>query len=216
MGGKDEREVMELPNERGYVRVFVTEANGAIPVEGALVTVTDYGAENDVLYTLRTDEGGLTETVSLIVPGAGESLNPGSSSPAGLYGITVRREGYYPVEAAAVPVFAGVLAVLPVDLVPLSEADTIGESGQIMLYETPTPFKENRGGTELLQFSVMPTADRGSGIYEDVPTACRRFVGTASVCQPKPDAHEYYGKVHKLYNKLYNQLKECYKDLASL
>ena len=39
--------------------------------------------------------------------------------------------------------------------------------GRIMLYETPTPFKENRGGTELLQFSVMPTADRGSGIYED-------------------------------------------------
>ena len=143
-----------LANARGYVRVFVTEANGAIPVEGALVTVTDYGAENDVLFTLRTDEGGLTETVSLIVPDAGQSLNPGSSSPAGLYGVTVRRAGYYPVEAVAVPVFSGVLAVLPVDLVPLSEADTLGESGQIMLYETP--------GTESLEPGSVNREDVGN------------------------------------------------------
>ena len=119
MGGRTEREVIFLPNERGYARIFVTEANGAIPVEGAFVTVTDYGAENDVLYTLRTDEGGLTETVSLRVPDAGASLNPGSEAPAGYYGVTVRRAGYYPVEAVSVPVFSGVLAVLPVDLVRL-------------------------------------------------------------------------------------------------
>ena len=70
------------------------------------------------------------------------------------------------------------------------------------------------GGGAVLGAAIL--AGVAAGIYEDVPTACRRFVGTASVCQPKPDAHEYYGKVHKLYNKLYNQLKECYKDLASL
>ena len=134
--------------------MFVTEANGAIPVEGALVTVTDYGAENDVLFTLRTDEGGLTETVSLLVPDAGQSLNPGSESPAGLYGITVRRAGYYPVEAVAVPIFPGVFSVLPVDLVPLSEADTLGESGQIMLYETP--------GVESLEPGGMNREDVGN------------------------------------------------------
>lgn len=146
MGGRTEREVIFLPNERGYARIFVTEANGAIPVEGAFVTVTDYGAENDVLYTLRTDEGGLTETVSLRVPDAGASLNPGSVAPAGYYGVTVRRAGYYPVEAVSVPVFSGVLAVLPVDLVPLSEEDSMGESGQIMLYETPGTGSLEPGG----------------------------------------------------------------------
>ena len=70
------------------------------------------------------------------------------------------------------------------------------------------------GGGAVLGAAIL--AGVASGIYEDVPTACRRFVGTASVCQPKPDAHEYYGKVHKLYNKLYDQLKECYGDLAAL
>ena len=39
--------------------------------------------------------------------------------------------------------------------------------GRIMLYDTPTPGKENKGGAEVAQFSAMPTADKGSGIYED-------------------------------------------------
>ena len=39
--------------------------------------------------------------------------------------------------------------------------------GRISLYEKPTPGRENRDGTEVAQFSVMPTADKGSGIYED-------------------------------------------------
>ena len=38
--------------------------------------------------------------------------------------------------------------------------------GRIMLYDTPTPFKTNKGGTEMAEFSIMPTADRGSGIFE--------------------------------------------------
>ncbi len=39
--------------------------------------------------------------------------------------------------------------------------------GRISLYEKPTPGQANKGGTEVAQFSVMPTADKGSGIYED-------------------------------------------------
>ena len=126
-----------MPEGRGFLRVAVTEANGAIPAEGALVLVTDYGAENDVLYLLRTDEGGLTGPVGLPAPPAGDSREPGGEEPAGLYGVTVRDPGYYPVEAVGVQIYDGVTTVLPVDLVPLSEADSFGESGQVMLYETP-------------------------------------------------------------------------------
>ena len=39
--------------------------------------------------------------------------------------------------------------------------------GRIMLYDAPTPARENRGGSELKQFSVMPTADKGSGVFEN-------------------------------------------------
>ena len=54
-----------------------------------------------------------------------------------------------------------------------------------------------------------------AGVFEDVPSACRRFVGTSSVCQPKADAHEFYAKEHTLYKMLYESLEPCYKALAS-
>lgn len=54
-----------------------------------------------------------------------------------------------------------------------------------------------------------------AGVFEDVPSACRRFVGTTSVCQPKSDAHDYYAKEHVLYKKLYKSLEPCYAALAS-
>ena len=41
-----------------------------------------------------------------------------------------------------------------------------GREGKLTLYDAPTPNKENKGGTELMQFSAVPTADVGSGVYE--------------------------------------------------
>ena len=54
-----------------------------------------------------------------------------------------------------------------------------------------------------------------AGVFEDVPSACRRFVGTSSVCQPEDEAHEFYAKEHNLYKMLYQSLEPCYKALAS-
>ena len=54
-----------------------------------------------------------------------------------------------------------------------------------------------------------------AGVFEDVPSACRRFVGTSSVCQPKADANAFYAKEHELYKMLYKSLEPCYKALAS-
>ena len=92
-------------DETGYVRIAVTEANGTIPVEGAFVTVRDYAkdGEGDVLWALTTDADGLTGTVPLTVPPAGDSLSPGSDTPGGLFSIRVTAEGFYPVEIVGVP-----------------------------------------------------------------------------------------------------------------
>ena len=54
-----------------------------------------------------------------------------------------------------------------------------------------------------------------AGLFEDVPSACRRFVGTSSVCQPKADANAFYAKEHELYKMLYKSLEPCYAALAS-
>lgn len=63
---------------------------------------------------------------------------------------------------------------------------------------------------------VAILAGVGAGIFRDVPSACRQFIEQDTWCQPEPAAHAYYEKGHRLYQKLYVQLKECYSDLAVL
>lgn len=126
---------------KGYLKVRVTRAGGTLPVEGAVVTVTEYkngAAEDDrILYSLRTGRGGMTETVSLDAPAFGTSTRPGNSQPFALYNVNVAYDGFYPVELVGVPVFGGVVAVQPVDLMPLSEADKVAgaNGGRVMIFE---------------------------------------------------------------------------------
>ncbi|MBQ8187155.1 MAG: hypothetical protein IJ037_09855, partial [Clostridia bacterium] len=125
----------------GRLRIRVTAAGGNLPVRDAAVTVSEYteGGDGELLYSLRTDEGGLTEIVTLPAPPASESMKPGAARPYALYNIDVSYPGFYPVEGVAVPVFDRITAVQPVNLYPLSEEDSLAdaEHGRVMIYETP-------------------------------------------------------------------------------
>lgn len=63
---------------------------------------------------------------------------------------------------------------------------------------------------------VAILAGVGAGIFDSVPAACERFIKTDKTCQSNAENHTYYEKGHKLYKKLYVQLKECYHDLVQL
>lgn len=126
---------------KGFLKVRVTRAGGTLPVEGAMVTISEYinatAADDKILYSMRTDRGGLTETVSLPAPSFTDSTRPGNAQPFALYNISVKYSGFYPVELVGVPVFGGVVAVQPVDLMPGSEADRIAGSvgDRVIIYE---------------------------------------------------------------------------------
>ncbi len=134
----------------GRLRIRVTEAGGVLPVEGAVVTVSEYtdGGEGALLYSLRTDNGGLTEIMTLPAPPASESMKPGSARPYALYNVDITYPGYYPVENVAVPVFDRVTAVQPVNLLPLTEEDRLAgaDSDRVMIYETPDNQSLQPGG----------------------------------------------------------------------
>ena len=135
----------------GYLRIFVTEANGTIPVPGARVVITEYAEDGSggAVYSLRTNDDGLTETASLPTPDVRESQSPGALRPYGLYGINVDAAGFYPVEHAAVPVFPGITSDQQVNLLPLSEEDAMpGAFGQVMIYETPDMESLQPGGLQ--------------------------------------------------------------------
>ena len=63
---------------------------------------------------------------------------------------------------------------------------------------------------------VAILAGVGTGIFEDVPSACRQFIEQDTWCQPDAASKAYYEKGHRLYKKLYERLKDCYEDLAAL
>lgn len=106
------------------LRVVVTTARGALPVEGASVTVStaaDEDGRREMLYAVTTDTGGMTPPMALPTPPRANSMRPDGGLPYAVYTVEVTHPGFTPVSALHVTMFSGVPAVLPVALTPLPE-----------------------------------------------------------------------------------------------
>ena len=120
----------ELPMEsEGYLVVHVTTARGAIPLEGAAVSIrpnedADTALRADILYATTTNRDGNTERITLAAPPRENSMSPSEVPPFSTYHLEVRREGYGVQSFFALPIFAGITAIQPVDLIPLAEDGT--------------------------------------------------------------------------------------------
>ena len=113
----------------GYLVVHVTTARGAIPLEGAAVHIRSNEDINttpraDILYATTTNRDGNTERIPLAAPPRENSMSPGEVPPFSTYHLEVRREGYGMQSFVALPIFAEITAVQPVDLIPLPEDGT--------------------------------------------------------------------------------------------
>ena len=110
----------------GYMIVRVTTARGAIPLEGATVTVQNYDPEfekgrGDVIAVYTTGDSGLTEKFSLPAPSGALSMSPGNGKSYESYILTVTKGGYYRQEYVNVPVFEGITAIQNADMIPLPD-----------------------------------------------------------------------------------------------
>ena len=122
---KDLSRNAEFPAE-GYLIVRVTTARGAIPLEGAQVLIRDGTPESDEIrgdarVTLLSDRNGNTERIALPTQQKNDSLTPGSAQPFSVYNLEVYLEGYRGQIYYGLPIFPGITAVQPVDMIPLSE-----------------------------------------------------------------------------------------------
>lgn len=116
----------EATNGQGFLVIHVTTARGAIPLEGAQVTIRNYLEEpteerGDVIATLISGTGGNTAVLPLAAPPRSASLSPGNGKPYASYIAEVRLEGYYDQTYSGIPVFDGITAIQPADLIPLPE-----------------------------------------------------------------------------------------------
>ena len=127
-------------NATGSLIVSVSTAGGALPLEGALVTVQGSTPENSgILSVLTTDQSGRTPRLSLPTPAKAESERPGNRQPYALYHIYVNLENYYPQSFLNVPVFASTTSIQPVALLPVSEYSGSGKPNEQSVTESQNP-----------------------------------------------------------------------------
>ncbi len=108
----------------GYLIVNASTARGAIPVEGASVTVFDEAEGRQIIALATTDSSGKSALIELPAPNRELAMTPGGSKPFASYAVEVAREGYYTVTNSGVPIFAGITSIQPVELIPLAEYDS--------------------------------------------------------------------------------------------
>jgi hypothetical protein len=109
----------------GYLIVRVTTANGAIPIEGATVTVRDDinsedGNHGNVYRVLSSNSDGLTERLALPAPQKSNALTPGGGVPYTNYQIDVMADGYYSQYFIHVPIYDTITSIQPAILTPKS------------------------------------------------------------------------------------------------
>ena len=123
----------------GYMIVRVTTARGAIPLEGAIVTVHNYDPEfergrGDVIAVYKTNASGLTERFALPAPPRSLSMTPGNGRSYETYNLSVTKPGYYQQYYTSVPVFEGITAIQNADMIPLPD------NGQIDNFDPDAEF----------------------------------------------------------------------------
>ena len=139
----------ERPMGQGKLVFQITTAGGAIPLEGAEITlrptrsVSD-GNGGEVIAVLYSDRDGKSEIISLPAPIRTLSLEPardGSPVPYALYNADVRMNGFYSQTFIRIPVFDGITSIQRASLIPLPEngyEDGVRPDGEIF-YEGESP-----------------------------------------------------------------------------
>ena len=129
----------------GYLIVRVSTASGAIPVEGATVTVRDdlsvhTPGKGNVLRVLVSNRDGLTERISLSAPKKSTALSPGTV-PYTNYQIDVVADGYYSQYYIHVPIYDTITSIQPAILTPKSDTAFPGDRrpGDEMFDEQQNP-----------------------------------------------------------------------------
>ncbi len=136
----------ESTNSVGYLIVKVSTALGAIPLEGALVTIRGSERENsDVIYSQKTDQSGITKKVALKAPSITESESPGYPRPYALYSVDVLRDGYLPLRLDDVAIFESITSIQPAIMIPLAD-NKYGDSFTPKEDISPSDVQRRSGG----------------------------------------------------------------------
>ena len=122
--------------DKGYITVNVRTARGALPVEGAQITITS--RQDGASYVLYSNADGGSVRLEVPTPPKANSAHPGGSTPYSLFDIVTRKEGFYDIVNSGVPVYPGVTSVQTVEMIPKTAGQTVPK-GNLIFDENPPP-----------------------------------------------------------------------------
>lgn len=134
---------------QGKLVFQITTAGGAIPLEGAEITLRNSRSASDgnggeVIAVLFSGGDGKSEVLTLPAPARSLSLEPakdGAPVPYALYNADVRLRGFYSQSYIRIPVFDGITSIQRASLIPLPEnglEDGVRPDGE-KFYEGESP-----------------------------------------------------------------------------
>lgn len=127
----------EEATDIGQLQVRVSTENQAVPLPGAVVTITkETNGERELIRNIVTDESGLTPLIDLKTKDRNLSLIPGEVAPYTLYTVEVVADGYFPKTFIDLPIYGGVVAVQSVSMIPLPEN---GDDDVVLTYPQSAP-----------------------------------------------------------------------------
>ena len=174
----------------GYLTFEIRTANGDLPVDGAIITVSDLSG--NVLLNTNSDLNGNTEVFPFEAPDRALSLNKDEIGlPYAEYNVEVGKEGFNKINVYHVNIFDGEESILPVVMHPdtMHNAkftmhnedvrcemgdgrckDNLVNSEQLTVNNEVGSRKEEVGSKDNLNnTTLLPTAATASG--------CRQFGG---------------------------------------
>ena len=136
-GGVGDEEITSMPSDytgTGYLTVSVRTADGAIPLQNAVVIIRPGtsvypAADDDIIAAFATDRSGLTPRIYLPAPPRSYSDSPGGPRAYAEYSVEVSKEGYGSNVYTDIPVFDGINSVQTAILIPLPDNFSEGTSG---------------------------------------------------------------------------------------
>ena len=135
---ENNRSVTEAMPGRGYLVVSVRAGEGAIPLEGALVTLRGGDAtEGDAIASFITDRSGNTPRITLPAPPRINSESPNGGKPYASYSADISLDGYFTNLYTNIPIFDTITSVQTAYLIPLPE-DGSSRTEEVLLFDART------------------------------------------------------------------------------
>lgn len=121
----------------GFIKVQAVTSRAEVPVEGATVSISkgDPGSGMDLLSLQRTDESGLTNTISVDTPALQNSLTPDQAKGWTDVTVTVSHPDFDGIVVNRVQIFPEVTTVQEMALIPKDAFPT--DLGKYETFDVP-------------------------------------------------------------------------------